>query len=69
MAAVPRFRYAEPFNTVPLRGVPGAIASADPQTLPPVFFNNVTDLGRLSLGAISGGFHTLHQLLDNCQYV
>ena len=35
------------------------IASADPQTLPPVFFNNVTDLGRLSLGAISGGQLTL----------
>lgn len=35
------------------------IASTDPQTLPPVFFNNVNDLGSVSLGAISGGQLTL----------
>jgi hypothetical protein len=31
------------------------IASTDPQVLPPVFFNNVNNLGALSLGVVSAG--------------
>ncbi|MFM7411887.1 MAG: peptidylprolyl isomerase [Planctomycetota bacterium] len=43
MAKVPRFAYASPFDTVPLRNVPGANPSTDPN-----FTNPATDTGSLS---------------------
>jgi len=43
MAAVPRFGYASPFDTVPIRNVPGAVASSDPN-----FTNPAVDTGTLT---------------------
>ena len=43
MVAVPRFGYASPFDTVPIRNVPGAVASSDPN-----FTNTAVDTGTLT---------------------